>query len=121
MTPAETNSLKLPLWRLIAGWGVLAAMVLVLALLAPVYFENFELQQYMRSLARRADLQVTPDEALRTAILNRARELNLPLTAGDVAIRHESGTVRFDSKYAVQMDFTVYQVDLHFHPSAASR
>jgi hypothetical protein len=101
--------MKLPLWRLIAAILVLLGMAGVLLALAPVYFENYELRQYIRSLAN------APDESLRTAILARARQLDLPVQPGDVQITHPDGRLRVDLKYAVQMDFPLYQVDLHFH------
>jgi hypothetical protein len=41
--------MKLPLWRLIAAVIVLLAMASVLFALAPVYFEDYQLRQYVRS------------------------------------------------------------------------
>jgi len=108
---------KLPLWRLIAAILVLAAMTGILLTLAPVYFEDYQLRQYIRSLVRTPN---TPDEALRAEVLARARQLDLPVEPGDVQISRPSGKLQLQLKYAVQMDFPLYQVDLHFHPAASS-
>lgn len=113
--------MKLPLWRLIAGILVLLTMATVLIALAPVYFEDYQLRQYVRSLARDPIADATSDNALQSAILARARQLDLPVAASDVQISHPDGKLRLQLNYAVQMDFAVYQVDLHFHPGAASR
>ncbi len=113
--------MKLPLWRLIAGILVLVAMASVLIALAPVYFENFELGQYVRSVARGPNAGNTPDDALRAEVLARAHQLDLPVNASDIQITHSGGSLRLQLKYAVQMDFPLYQVDLHFHPGASSR
>ena len=110
--------MKLPLWRLIAAILVLAAMAGILLTLAPVYFEDYKLRQYIRSLALGRN---TPDETLRSAILARSRQLDLPVEPGDVQITHPSGKLHLQLNYVVQMDFPLYQVDLHFHPSATSR
>ncbi len=109
--------MKLPLWRLIAAVLVLAAMAGILLSLAPVYFEDYQLKQYVRELARGAKM---PDEALRAAVLDRARRLDLPVQPGDIQIAHPQGRLQVQMKYAVQMDFRLYQVDVHFHTSAAN-
>jgi hypothetical protein len=110
---------KLPLWRLIAGILVLVAMVVILLSLAPVYFEDYQLRQYVRSLVR--DPNTTPDETLRSAVLARSRQLDLPVESGDVGISHPDGKLQIQLKYAVQIDFPLYQVELHFHPGATGR
>ena len=86
--------------------------------LAPVYFEDYELRQYLRALARGPN---APDETLRSAVLARAKQLDLPVEPGEVQITHPNGKLRLQLNYAVQMDFPLYQVDIHFHPSATSR
>lgn len=112
--------MKLPLWRLIAGILVLLAMASVLAALAPVYFEDYQLRQFIRSLASGPNIAAMSDDALRSAVVARARQLDLPVAASDIQITHAGGKVRLQLKYAVQMDFPLYQVDLHFHPGATS-
>ena len=110
--------MKLPLWRLVLAVLVLGAMAAVLLSLMPVYFENYQLGQFVKQLARAPN---APDDALRAAVLKRARELDLPVDAGDVAITHAEGKSEIKTKYKVQMDFLLYQVDLHFHADAAGR
>jgi predicted membrane protein len=111
---------RLPVWRLIAGVLVFIGMAAVLIALAPVYFEDFQLQGFVRDLARRPGIATTPDEAIRAQIVGRAHALDLPVEARDVQISHPNGKIRVQMKYEVQIDFPLYQVDLHFHPSAGS-
>ncbi len=106
---------RLPLWRLIAGLLVLVAMATVLVALAPIYIEDYRLGQYMKALARGSGV---PDDAFRSGVLARARELNLPVRSGDLQITHADGKLEAQMKYVVQMDFSLYQVDVHFHHSA---
>ena len=110
--------MKLPLWRLALGVSVLVAMVAILLTLMPVYFENYQLAQYVRQLARNAN---APDDQLRAAVMARARALDLPVQPGDIQISRPQGKLQLETKYAVQMDFPLYQVDLHFHANGASR
>jgi hypothetical protein len=106
---------RLPLWRLIAALLVVGAMVAVLLALAPVYFEDYQLGQYMKSVARGAKVQ---DDDVKAEVLTRAHQLDLPVQAADLQISHQAGKLEMQMKYAVQMDFSVYQVDVHFHHSA---
>jgi hypothetical protein len=110
--------MKLPLWRLIAAILVLLGMAGVLLALAPAYVEDYKLGQFIRSLARSP---ATPDEALRAAVIARARDLNLPLEPGDIRITHDNGKLQLQLKYSVQVDYALYQVKVHFHPSATSQ
>ena len=93
-------------------------MAAVLLALAPVYLRNVQLQSYMKDLAQ---ANRAGDETLGTQIAARAHDLKLPVLASDVHISHEGNKLRIEAKYAVLKDFGLYQVDLHFHPSAASR
>ena len=110
--------MKLPLWRLVLAVLVLAGMAAILLTLMPVYFENYQLGQYVRQLARNSNM---PDAGLRAAVLARARQLDLPVEPGDVRITRPDGKLQLQTRYAVQMDFPLYQVDLHFHADAAGR
>jgi hypothetical protein len=112
---------KLPLWRLVLAILVLAGMAAVLLTLMPVYFENYQLGQFVKQLARGPNAPNAAEDTLRASVLNRARDLDLPVAAADVSITHPDGKLQIRTKYAVQMDFPLYQVDLHFHADAASR
>lgn len=95
------------------GLGVFAAMFIVLASLAPVYLENYRLQQYLREVTRTPS---TPDETVKTEVMARVHQLGLPVAPDDIAITRPNGRLRLEIKYKVQMHLTLYQVDLHFHP-----
>jgi hypothetical protein len=111
----------LPLWRLIAGVAVLGSFAAVIAMLAPIYIDNLRLGRYVRELAATPNAATTPDETLRSEVLQRAGQLDLPVQPGDVQISHKGGTLQLQVKYRVQTNLALYPVDLHFHPDANSR
>jgi hypothetical protein len=117
---SEANA-RLPLWRLAAAILVLASMAGVLLALMPVYYADFQLRQHVHSLVLGSNASTTPDEALRSAVIARARQLDLPVQPSDIQISRADGKLQLQVKYAVEMDFPLYQVEVHFHPSAASR
>jgi hypothetical protein len=110
-----------PRWRIAAAIAVLAALLGFGVLFAPIYAGNLKLQAYVAEITHRVDSQNQPDEALRQNILNKARELDLPVRADNVHIVHSSDGLRIDVRYFVRVTLPGYTVDLHFYPGAGSR
>jgi len=90
-------------------------------LLLPIYVENYQLNQFVHSVAVEPGAVSQPDEALRPRILRRAQELNLPVHPGDVEISRSEGRLKLVARYKVQKDLGLAHVDLHFHPEASGQ
>ena len=82
-----------------------AALLLVLASLAPVYINNFRLQQYLREIARQSSTPnaTLPDAKLKQNVAARAHNLGLPLGPDDLQITRTGAQIRLDLSYKVQM------------------
>jgi hypothetical protein len=113
----------LPRWRIAVGIGILAGLVLVLACLAPAYFHNLNLQSYVSGLTRDAAGHDRPDGELREEIVDKAKALDLPVSADNVHItRAADGKLEhIDVRYFVDVNLPGYTVKLHFYPGAASQ
>jgi hypothetical protein len=112
---------RLPRWRLALAILILAVMVFVLATFAPIYFRNLQLQNYVSDVTHSVDSQSRSDDLLRTWVLNKAHQLNLPITEDNVHIVRAADGVRIDVRYFVRVNLPGYTVDLHFYPGAGSR
>jgi hypothetical protein len=120
---------SVPRWRIAAGAVVLAALVFFVAIFAPVYWRNLQLQNFVSSLPQKVEQEKaagrTPsDEDVRKWVLTRARDLNLPVDESEIRVfRSADGTSlrRIDVRYYVQVDLPGYTVNLHFYPGAGSR
>jgi hypothetical protein len=112
---------KLPRWRTIAGFAVFLGLFADLSLLAPVYYRNYELQNYISGRLHTSAAQSVPDESLRADLVTHARSLGLPLAPNDVHIQHRNGVTELATFYKIQVDLGLYTVDLHFRPEASSR
>jgi hypothetical protein len=112
---------KISRWRLAAGIAVLAVLVALGARMVPIYFHNIALQQFVDELARRGDTPSTADDVLRTRVLAKAGDLDLPVKPSNIRIQHSGAGVRIDVRYVVRVDLPLYTVDLHFYPGAGSR
>ncbi len=100
MTPENP---RLPLWRLLSGFAVLAILVLLLALAGQVYLNNFRLDRYMGNLVADPASAALPDSALKAAILRQAKDLDLPVPDFGVTVSRIDGKPHISiAKYGVQ-------------------
>ena len=100
---------------------MLAALLGFGALFAPIYINNLRLQQYVAKITQDEATAKQPDEVLRSAVLDKANTLNLPVKADNVHIDHSREGIRIDVRYFVRVTLPGYTVDLHFYPGAGSR
>ena len=101
-------------WRKAAGVGVLLLLMAVAITLIPHYFHNMKFQSYLEDLVDRPQAP----ELILAAVVNKAAQLGLPVRAGDVHVTRQGNGVKVEIVYVVRVDFPLYTVDLHFHPSA---
>jgi hypothetical protein len=107
--------------RQAAGVAVLAILVFLGVRLIPIYLHNQELQQFVEEVTHRAAAPTSSDDVLRSWVLSKAADLELPVVANNVHIDRTVDGVHIDVRYAVRVDLPLYTVDLHFYPGAGSR
>jgi hypothetical protein len=105
---------RVPRWRVAAGALVLAALGFFAAVLTPIYVRNFRFHQFVSGLTHNVETRERSVDALRGAVLAKARSLSLPVTASDVQITQTGGEVRIVVHYVVNVDLPGYTVELHF-------
>ena len=111
---------RVPRWRMAAAAVVLAALLAFTAMFAPVYFRNLELQNFVSDVTQRVENRTNSDDVLRTWVLDRAHQLDLPVKEDNVHIIRSREGVRIDVRYFVRVSLPGYTVDLHFYPGAGS-
>ena len=111
----------IPPWRIALALLILAGLVFLLADFAPFYLRNLELQNFVSEITRRVENQTKSDDLLRTSVVEKARQLNLPVTEDEVHVTHPLDGIRIDIRYFVKIDLPGYTVNLHFYPGAGSR
>ena len=112
---------RVPRWRIASAAVVLAALLAFTAMFAPVYYRNLELQNFVSGVAQRVENQTNSDDVLRTWVLDKAHELDLPIKEDNVQVIRSRVGVRIDVRYFVRVTLPGYTVDLHFYPGAGSR
>jgi predicted membrane protein len=112
---------RVALWRVVIAAIVLAALALFVALFTPIYFHNLRLQNYVAKVTASPGIEAKSDDVLRTWVVDRAHQLDLPIHADDVKIARSTGGLHIDVRYQVKVDLPGYTVNLHFYPGAGSR
>jgi len=91
------------------------------ALFAPIYIHNLQLQNFVLDITRRVENRALSDSTLRARVLDKARQLRLPVMEDNVLIIRSHEGVRIEVRYFVPVSFPGYTVTLHFYPGAGSR
>lgn len=112
---------SVPRWRIVAGCLVLAALVFFAVLFAPVYVRNLKLQNFVDEMTHAVANQQQSDALLRQRVMERAHQLELPVTEDNVRIYRSAEGLRIDVQYAVMISAPFYRVSIHFYPGAGSR
>jgi len=106
------------------GLLTLAAVVVLIYVAVrtvPIYFNNYELEDYMRQLAIQSSVARSPAAEIRQKVLAQALDLHLPISADQIRVESLEGNIKIDVDYTVPVDLRVYVLVLHFRPSAANR
>ena len=114
-------SRRVSYWRLAAGIAVLVVLVAMGARLIPIYVHNIELQQFVEDVAHRPAAATSADDILRTWVMDKAADLDLPVKRDNVQIQRSADGVHIIVRYVVRVDMPLYTVNLHFYPGAGSR
>ena len=112
---------RVPRWRMAAAAVVLTVLLAFTTMFAPIYFRNLELQNFVSDVTQRSENRTNSDDLLRTWVLDKAHELDLPVREDNVQVIRSREGVRIDVRYFVRVTLPGYTVDLHFYPGAGSR
>jgi hypothetical protein len=110
---SDVQEPRLPLWRLITGLAVLATLAVLLVVAAIVYVDNFRLHRFVDTFVAQPASLALSDLELRKSILERAKELDLPVVGGDIGVSRVNGRphvkiARFGVQtYLVRMDLRI--------------
>ena len=107
--------------RLAAAILLLAVLVVMAARLTPPFFENHQLQAYLVQVAASRENASVPLEVLRIRLVDKARQMGLPVRGSDVRVTRGQAGTSIDIRYVVPVDCYVSTIDLHLHARARAR
>ena len=104
--------------RQLLALALLAVFVYISAGLLPYFIGNLRLQRFVENLTQSPGIATQSAAWIRTEVVERARELHLPVEARDVQVESSPNSVHVSVRYVVGVDLPGYTVKLHFAPSA---
>lgn len=110
------SAARVPAWRIAAGVLVLVALLALGGALAPVYLRNLEFQHFVSQMMEDPKTHDLSDDTIRTRLVEKAQELDLPVHLDNIQIARTPDAVRIAARYVVHVNLAVYAVDLHFYP-----
>ena len=84
---------------------------------APAYFTALQFNDFIRQEVKYAGASRKSTDDVKRALLDKAKELKIPLTARDIHITRRGPSFTLDLDYGFLIDLRVYQHELKFHPS----
>jgi len=104
--------------KLIVFVAILFASIFVGFKVIPILINNMQFQDGIESVARFASVNHQSPDDIRTAVLKEAQNEDIPIDAGNIHVKGESGHVEIAADYSVTVDLGLYQWTLNFHPYA---
>ena len=98
--------------------ALLAVFLYITASLAPYLISNLRLGRYVEELTQSPSTSSRSPEEVRAQVVERARQLGLPVGAKDVQVELTPTSARISVRYLVPVNLPGYTVKLHFAPSA---
>ncbi len=93
---------------------IVAGSIYVGYKLIPPYFDNYQLQDDLDDLARRASYQPRTDDDLRQSVITQGAGYGIPLREDQITITRGGGGVGITVHYRVHVEMLVRPVDLDF-------
>ena len=95
--------------------AVKLSIMAVLAVMAlryiPVYYHTWEFNRFVQEQVPR----IRSKAPLREAILTKAEEHNIPITAQNISMTTSDSVLRVNVEYQVPVNFYLFRKDLSFH------
>ena len=111
--------------RMFFGILVIVGGIFLSVKLIPPYFNNYQFQDWLRDEATHDSYAAKTEQDIRDAVLKKAHEYDIPLTAEGVHVERSggsfNGTVIIQAPYVVHVDLPGYPMDLHFDASTQNR
>lgn len=115
----------MPTLKMIAGLAVMVAMVVVGVKVIPVYFANYQLEDAIKNEALQSTYSTRTPDDIRDAVIKRAHECDIPLTAKQVHVARTgvngNGSLIIEVSYTATIDLPGYSTTVEFNPSTKNK
>jgi hypothetical protein len=107
------------------GMFMIVAAIYLGIELVPVYYDNYQFQDIVKTEATLETYTSKPEDAIRDSLYKKAQSLDIPLTKEQIKVQRHgtmgTGSLTISAPYTVHMDLPGYPVDLHFDASTDNK
>jgi len=111
--------------KLISGFAIVGFLILVGIRIVPPFFNNYELEDAIKTEALQATYSTRTEDDIRESIIKQARSYDIVLTPKQVHVARVGGfgvgTLAIDAEYSVPVDLPGYSTTIEFHPSSTNK
>jgi hypothetical protein len=111
--------------KLVFGIFVVVAGIYLGAELIPVYYDNYEFQDAVKTEATLETYTSKPEDTIRDGLYKKAQSLDIPVTKDQIKVQRfgtqGTGTLIISAPYTVHLDLPGYPLDLHFDASTENK
>lgn len=98
--------------KAIFGLFVVVATCYVAWKVLPVYYTNYEFQDFIETQARIDSYTPRSEDDVAETVLQRAKELELPVALEQIHVQKGGGTLSISAEYSVHVDLPLRPLDL---------
>ena len=106
--------------RTIITLAIIFAIFYLGVKIIPVYLNNYELEDLMKTEARFGFVSRKTPEQVRDTVLKKAKDLDLPIGPENIRVEPQTNGYRITVTYTVVVELPGYQWKLDFKPVADS-
>jgi hypothetical protein len=111
--------------KAIFGVLVIVAVAIISIKIIPVYFSNYEFEDFIKSEALQSTYSTRTEDDIREAVVKHARDYDIQLTSRQVRVSRSgsngSGSLSIEAEYSVPVSLPGYSTTLEFHPSSKNK
>jgi len=101
--------------------AILVAAVFSAVKIIPAYVNEYQLSDKIQETARFAVVNRYTEEQVRDEVYKTVQDLSIPVKREDIKVSVSRAIVTISLDYSVPVDLLVYQLTLHFTPSAENK
>jgi YbbR domain-containing protein len=111
--------------KLIFSVGVIVAVVFLGFKVVPVFFSNYQFQDFIKQEALQSTYSTRSEDDIRAAVIKHANDYDITLTPAQVHVSRTgingNGNLTIEADYSVPIDLPGYSTTVDFHPSSKNK
>jgi hypothetical protein len=112
-------------FKLILGVGVIVLVAFLGLKIVPVYFSNYEFEDFIKEEALHSTYSTSSEDDIRDSVVKHAHDYDIPLTRTQVHVSRTgsngTGSLTIEADYSVPIDLPGYSMTVAFHPSSKNK